>query len=93
MDMRETKELAQFRAEVRGWVKANYPKAKADPFTYVGLGDRPGQDDWFKLLAQKGWLAYRWPKEFGGPASASPSRSCSWTRCWRAGPRCPPASG
>jgi len=74
MDMRETKESAQFREEVRGWVKANFPKAKADSFNYVGLGDRAGQDDWFKRLAQKGWLAYRWPKEFGGPGFSEPQQ-------------------
>jgi alkylation response protein AidB-like acyl-CoA dehydrogenase len=74
MDMRETKELAQFRQEVRGWVQANLSKAKADPFNYVGLGDKPGQDGWFKLLAQKGWLAYRWPKEFGGPGFSEPQQ-------------------
>ena len=47
MDMRETQEMADFRREVRDWVKANMQKEKADPYNYVGLGDRAGQDDWF----------------------------------------------
>jgi alkylation response protein AidB-like acyl-CoA dehydrogenase len=64
--MRETKEMAGFRREVRDWVKANMPKKKADPYDYVGLGDREGQDDWFKALGRKGWLAFRWPKSVGG---------------------------
>jgi alkylation response protein AidB-like acyl-CoA dehydrogenase len=66
MDMRETQEMAAFRREVRDWVMANKLKDKADPYNYVGLGDREGQDDWFSKLGQKGWLAFRWPKELGG---------------------------
>jgi len=74
MDMQDTPELAKFRKEVRDWVLANKPKQKADPYDYVGLGDKPGQDDWFKALAQKGWLAYRWPKEVGGAGFSEPEQ-------------------
>jgi alkylation response protein AidB-like acyl-CoA dehydrogenase len=67
MDMRESKELAQFRAQVREWTLANLPKEKMDPYHYVGMGDRPGTNEWFERLAKQQWLAFRWPKKFGGP--------------------------
>ena len=67
MDMRETKEMAAFRREVRDWVTANMAARKSDPYDYVGLGDRKGQDEWFRKLGAKGWLAFRWPKSVGGP--------------------------
>ena len=66
MDMQETQEMAAFRREVRDWVKANMQKEKADPYNYVGLGDREGQDEWFARLGKKGWLAFRWPTSVGG---------------------------
>ncbi|GEM_PF-4297019 len=29
--------------------------------------DKETQVDWERRLASKGWLAYFWPKEYGGP--------------------------
>jgi alkylation response protein AidB-like acyl-CoA dehydrogenase len=72
MDMLETPELAAFRTEVHTWVMANKPQVKHNPYDYVGLGDKEGQDEWFQKLGKKGWLAFRWPKDVGG-AGFSPS--------------------
>ena len=65
MDLKDSKEMAAFRQEVRDWVTANMPPVKDGGFRYEGMegGDDTG---WYKKLAEKGWLAYRWPKELGG---------------------------
>jgi alkylation response protein AidB-like acyl-CoA dehydrogenase len=72
-------ELDAFRAEVREWLAANYPAelrdagAKTDPEAvwggqrFVGSGgDRDPQISWMRRMAEKGWTAPSWPKEFGG---------------------------
>ncbi len=66
MDIRESQELRDFRGMVRDWVQGNLPHVQHNPRYYVGMGDRPGQNEWFETLGKKGWLAYRWPKEYGG---------------------------
>ncbi|HKY91422.1 MAG TPA: acyl-CoA dehydrogenase family protein [Nevskiaceae bacterium] len=55
-----------FRKEIRAWMEANVPR---DP-NGVAWGmrlDRETQVSWERALASKGWLAYDWPVEFGGP--------------------------
>lgn len=66
MDMRESKEVSQFRSMVRDWTLANLPKEKFDPYLYVGMGEKPGLDVWYERLVKKGWFAFRWPKQYGG---------------------------
>ena len=53
MEFRFTPEQEQFRAEVRSFIKTEWPKARqGESFT--------------KKLAAKGWLTMSWPKEHGG---------------------------
>ena len=58
-----------FRAEVRTWMQANAPRG--------ATGMRISKDTqiaWEKKLAAKGWLAYNWPAEFGGPGWSATQR-------------------
>ena len=52
-----------FRAEVRAWIEANYPPEIRFPMERL---HRPDTKVWYDRLAAKGWLAPRWPREYGG---------------------------
>lgn len=54
---------SHFRAEVRGWVQANYPATKRNPRKRMGTEE---SREWYQLLSKKGWLAPGWPPEYGG---------------------------
>jgi alkylation response protein AidB-like acyl-CoA dehydrogenase len=69
-------DLDGFRAEAKAWLAANYPPELRDPNARVDSeatwGGRPfaGSDDpqivWMRRVAQKGWTAPTWPREYGG---------------------------
>ena len=59
----DSRDEAEFRAEVRSWLEANLPAALR------GRTDRPPPDEimpWYRALAARGWIAPHWPKEHGG---------------------------
>nr|WP_295107525.1 acyl-CoA dehydrogenase family protein [uncultured Caulobacter sp.] len=67
-------ELDAFRAETRAWLEANYPKSLNAP---MGEDDAPWGGRkmvwktpdaklWLDRMAEKGWTAPMWPKEYGG---------------------------
>jgi alkylation response protein AidB-like acyl-CoA dehydrogenase len=67
MDLRLTPEEIAFREEVRTFIRENLP---ADIRDRMKLGHAPRKEDtvrWQRILNQKGWAAYSWPKEWGGP--------------------------
>ncbi|MBS0638723.1 MAG: acyl-CoA dehydrogenase family protein [Acetobacteraceae bacterium] len=67
MDLRFTPEEAAFRQEVRDFIKSALP---ADIRDRMKLGHAPRKEDtvrWQRILNQKGWATYSWPKEHGGP--------------------------
>lgn len=67
MDLRFTPEEQAFREEVRAFIRENLP---ADTRDRMKLGHRPRKEDtvrWQRILNQKGWAGYSWPKEYGGP--------------------------
>ncbi|MBN8872595.1 MAG: acyl-CoA dehydrogenase family protein [Rhodospirillales bacterium] len=67
MDLRLTPEEIAFREEVRTFIRENLP---ADIRDRMKLGHPPRKEDtvrWQRILNQKGWAAYSWPKEWGGP--------------------------
>ena len=67
MDLAYTPEEQAFREEVRAWINQHLDPALA---AKVRNGLRLERDDiqgWAKILGKKGWLAYGWPQEFGGP--------------------------
>jgi acyl-CoA dehydrogenase len=67
MDLKESPEIGAFRKEVREWTLANMPPPESKAYDYRGLEDDDNIGPWFRKLADKGWLAYRWPEEYGGP--------------------------
>jgi alkylation response protein AidB-like acyl-CoA dehydrogenase len=82
MDLSFTPEEEAFRADVRGWVKANLPK---DLERKVRAGVHLSRDDmqgWAKILGKKGWLGYGWPSQFGGPGCLKKSALWPVPRAW-----------
>src|SRR3984957_10168517 len=67
MDLRFTPEERAFREEVRGFIRDNLPP---DTRERMRLGHPPRKEDtirWQRILNARGWAAYSWPKEWGGP--------------------------
>src|SRR5437868_2301723 len=52
-----------FRARVRRFVEENYPPELRDAPKRLHWHECK---DWYMRLAEKGWLAPGWPREFGG---------------------------
>ena len=54
---------AEFRAQVRTWLEANFPASLR------GRTNRPPPAElmpWYRTLSRKGWIAPHWPKQYGG---------------------------
>ena len=67
MDLKYTEQEQVFQKEVREFLHTNYP---VDIQQKVEKGIALKKSDyvrWQKILADKGWVAPGWPKEFGGP--------------------------
>ncbi|MGA0061265.1 MAG: acyl-CoA dehydrogenase family protein [Planctomycetota bacterium] len=67
MDLDFSDDLRAFQAEVRSFIETNLPDDLRDK---VRRGLNLHRDDyvrWQSILAAKGWLAYGWPAEHGGP--------------------------
>ncbi len=72
--VRRMADLETFRAEVRAWLDANAPAGvRTPPRTPDELcwGGRKGSypEDvrrWLALMAERGWTAPTWPREYGG---------------------------
>jgi alkylation response protein AidB-like acyl-CoA dehydrogenase len=66
MDLDYSPEELAFRDEVRAWLRENLPGELGRKIaTYAELT----RDDllrWHRILAQKGWVAPWWPREWGG---------------------------
>ncbi|ODT85982.1 acyl-CoA dehydrogenase family protein [Phenylobacterium sp. SCN 70-31] len=64
-------DLEAFRAEVRDWLEANFPKAlaAAPEAQLARLRAEPESEDalrWRKALGAKGWGTPTWPAKYGG---------------------------
>jgi alkylation response protein AidB-like acyl-CoA dehydrogenase len=67
-------DLERFRSETRAWLLVNAPKAMCTPARSeedVCWGGRksnypPDVVQWLKVMAERGWTAPTWPKEYGG---------------------------
>ena len=67
-------DLEKFRAETRAWLQANAPKALAGAGgselegVWGGRKARLGPDQkrWLEVMAERGWTAPTWPREYGG---------------------------
>jgi alkylation response protein AidB-like acyl-CoA dehydrogenase len=72
MEFRDTPEEATFRGEVRSLVREHYPRGgPADVDDYESEAQREQTAGWRRALAERGWIAPHWPKEYGG-AGMSP---------------------
>jgi alkylation response protein AidB-like acyl-CoA dehydrogenase len=66
MDLNYSPEEAAFRDEARAWLRANLPqdlREKVENYAHLSKEDLMR---WHRILAQKGWVAPAWPKEWGG---------------------------
>jgi alkylation response protein AidB-like acyl-CoA dehydrogenase len=68
-------DLEAFRRETRAWLEANAPKSlfgsTASELEGVWGGrkwkfDNPDQKVWLERMAEQGWTAPTWPREYGG---------------------------
>jgi len=80
MDWRDSPEQAAFRAEVQEVIRTRLPQRYKDLAAAGALEgrawewDRKSPDpevrraaaDWHRALAERGWVAPHWPKEYGG---------------------------
>jgi alkylation response protein AidB-like acyl-CoA dehydrogenase len=67
MDLQLTPDELAFRDEVRAFIRDNLPTDIRDR---MRLGHSPRKEDvvrWQRIMNRKGWAAYSWPKEWGGP--------------------------
>ncbi len=66
MDLRDTTEEAQFRAELRAWLDANLPDDKRGSRGGAQRFDDPFMREWSRKLYEGGYAGLTWPKEYGG---------------------------
>ncbi len=68
-------ELTEYRQEVRAWLEQNCPESMRSPYrseAEVCWGGRDfkfqskDQETWLRRMAEQGWTAPTWPKEYGG---------------------------
>ena len=85
MDLQYTDEDLAFRDQVRDFLDSHLPKdLQAKVLKHLRLS----KDDfvrWHKILAQQGWVAPGWPREFGGPGWTPVQRHIFEEECARAG--------
>jgi alkylation response protein AidB-like acyl-CoA dehydrogenase len=67
MDLSFTPEEQKFREDIRAWVRANLPQEISHKVHNALRLSREDMQRWARILGQKGWLGYGWPKQFGGP--------------------------
>src|SRR5262245_52854768 len=68
MDLSLTPEQEALRRRVRTWLRANLPRDARDGRS-VEYGDSsrlPAAKAWQRALYEAGYLAVRWPREYGG---------------------------
>ncbi len=67
MDFRDTPEEAAFRKEVREFIEKEAPKPQPGVSREEALIQNwQANQEWFKKLGERGWIAPAWPKEYGG---------------------------
>ena len=66
MDLSLNRKDAEFRDEVRAFLKSNLPREIAETNSVGVSVPKPMVKQWHKLLYEQGWVAPAWPKEYGG---------------------------
>jgi alkylation response protein AidB-like acyl-CoA dehydrogenase len=67
MDLRFSAEELAFRDELRGFIRDNLPDDLREKLRLGHPMKKPDTVRWQRILNKKGWAAYSWPKEWGGP--------------------------
>jgi alkylation response protein AidB-like acyl-CoA dehydrogenase len=67
MDLRLNSEELAFRDEVRAFIRDNLPADIRDRMQQGHPARKADIVAWQRILNQKGWAAYSWPEEWGGP--------------------------
>src|SRR3984893_19217759 len=74
MDLRFTVDELAFRDELRAFIRDHLPE---DIRERMRLGYAPRKEDtvrWQRILNERGWAAFNWPEEYGGPRWTPPQR-------------------
>jgi alkylation response protein AidB-like acyl-CoA dehydrogenase len=74
MDLQDTPQEAEFRAEVRSWLDENAPKHLLPALQSASFGKSPfkGEEalrhsrEWQAKKFEAGWACLHWPKKYGG---------------------------
>ena len=73
MDLALNTEHKAFADEIRAFARENLSPATREK-TFSGKHyDRDDHMVWQQALGKKGWLAYTWPKKYGGPGWSLPA--------------------
>jgi alkylation response protein AidB-like acyl-CoA dehydrogenase len=67
MNLDFTDDERALREEVRAWVRDNLPQEISHKVHHGLRLTRDDQQRWARILGQRGWHGWGWPKEFGGP--------------------------
>jgi alkylation response protein AidB-like acyl-CoA dehydrogenase len=67
MDLRFTADELAFRDEVRAFIADNLPDDIRERMRLGHPAEKADTIRWQRILNAKGWAAYSWPKEWGGP--------------------------
>ncbi|WP_326539439.1 acyl-CoA dehydrogenase family protein [Pseudorhodoferax sp.] len=85
MDLNFTPEERAFRDDVRSFLKDKLP-ARIAAKTKAGQRlTKQDQEEWHAILQSRGWLAYHWPKQHGGPGFTAVEKFIFDTECCLAG--------
>ncbi len=87
MDLTYTGEDLAFQNEVRAFLKENLTAEikRATEKTTTVFVEKDVAEKWQKKLYEKGWLAYFWPKEYGGTGWTATQRYIFQQECAAAG--------
>jgi hypothetical protein len=85
MDLAFTPEEQKFREEIRAWVRESLPQDIAHKVHNALHLTRDDMQRWARILGQKGWLGYGWPKQFGGPGWSAVQKHLFEEECALAG--------
>jgi alkylation response protein AidB-like acyl-CoA dehydrogenase len=85
MDLRFTADEQAFREEVKGWVAGHLPQEISHKVHHALRLTREDMQRWARILGQKGWLGWGWPKAFGGPGWSAVQRHLFEEECALAG--------
>ena len=66
MELSYSPEEQAFRAEVRAWLEERLPPDIPRKVREQKRLTKDDHDRWHKLLAEKNWLCWHWPAEYGG---------------------------